>query len=102
MFNIIFLFNKDKIIKKFDNKIITFYVKYQVFLSRITIIYIPIFIFVGLFTLCYGLHWLITHQIPYESLDVDLHKFISSSISSSYGMPLSLLKVRSASSICNR
>lgn len=79
IFNLIFLFNKDKIISKFDNKFITFYVKYQAFISRITLIVLPIFIFTGLFTLSHGLHWLITHQIPYESLDVDLHKFISSS-----------------------
>jgi hypothetical protein len=51
--------------------------------SWITLFFIPILIFTGLFTLCQGLHWLITNQIPYESLEVDLHKFISSSSSSS-------------------
>jgi hypothetical protein len=79
IFNLIFLLNRDKIIKKFDNKFITFYVSYQAFFSWITLFVIPIFIFTGLFTLCHGLHWLITNQIPYESLDIDLHKFISSS-----------------------
>lgn len=78
IFNLIFLFNKDKIIKKFDNKFITFYIKYQTFLSRVTLFYLPIFIFTGLFTLCHGLYWLVTNQIPYESLDIDLHQFISS------------------------
>jgi hypothetical protein len=78
IFNIIFLLNKDKIIKKFDNKFITFYIKYQAFFSRLSLIYIPILIFTGLLSLCHGLHWLTTHQIPYESLDIDLHQFISS------------------------
>ena len=91
IFNLIFLLNKDKIINKFNNKIISFYVKYHAFLSKITLFYIPIFIFIGLFTLCHGLHWLITNQIPYESLDVDLHKFISTrSFAGSYILCLNL------------
>lgn len=76
IFNLIFLFNKDKIIKKFDNKFITFYIKYQAFLSKITLFYIPILILTGFFTLCHGLYWLITNQIPYDKLDIDLHIFI--------------------------
>nr|UZS78016.1 hypothetical protein [Lentinula edodes] len=79
LFNVIFLLNKDRIIKKFDNKFISLYVKYQSFFSKLTLLYIPIFIFIGLFGLCHGLHWLITNQIPYESLEIDLHKFVSSS-----------------------
>jgi len=78
IFNLIFLLNKDKIIKKFDNKFLTFYIKYQAFLSKIALFYIPIFIFMGLFTLIKGLYWLVVNQIPYECLGVDLHKFISS------------------------
>jgi len=76
IFNLIFLLNKDKIIKKFDNKFFTFYIKYQAFLSKITLFYIPIFILTGLFTLWHGLYWLVTNQIPYEKLDIDLHIFI--------------------------
>jgi len=79
IFNVIFLLNKDRIIKKFDNKFISLYVNYQSFFSKITLIYVPIFIFIALFTLCHGLHWLITNQIPYESLEIDLHKYVSSS-----------------------
>jgi len=95
IFNLIFLLNKDKIIKKFDNKFITFYVKYQTVLSWITLFYIPIFIITGLFTLCHGLHWLVTNQIPYDSLGIDLHQFISSSpsptpISSTKGIDIEL------------
>jgi len=93
IFNLIFLLNKDKIIKKFDNKFITFYIKYQTVLSWITLFYIPIFIITGLFTLCHGLYWLVTNQIPYESLGIDLHQFISSSptpISSTKGIDIEL------------
>jgi hypothetical protein len=78
IFNLIFLLNKDKFIKFFDNKIFTLYLKYQAFLAKITIFYLPIFIALGLFTMCHGLHWLITNQIPYNSLDIELHQFISS------------------------
>ena len=55
IFNLIFLLNKDKIIKFFDNKIFTLYLKYQAFLAKITIFYLPIFIGLGLFTICQGL-----------------------------------------------
>jgi hypothetical protein len=62
----------------FNNKFFTFYVNYQTFLSKVTLIYLPIFIFIGLFTIVHGLYWLIIHPIPYESLGVDLHQFVSS------------------------
>ena len=78
IFNIIFFLNKDKIIKRFDNKFITFYINYQAFLSRISLFYVPILLFMSLITLCHGLYWLITNQIPYEVLELDLHQFISS------------------------
>ena len=80
IFNLIFILNKDKIIKKLNNKFITFYVKYQAITSKLTLIILPLFIFTGFFTLIHGLHWLITHPIPYNSLDVDLHQYISSSL----------------------
>lgn len=103
IFNLIFILNKDKILKRFDNKIITFYVKYQAFLSRITLFYIPIFIFIGLFTLCHGLHWLVTNQIPYECLEIDLHQFISSSSQSKsivavLGITLNSINIKFSSS----
>jgi hypothetical protein len=56
IFNLIFLLNKDKIINKFENKIIKLYFKYQVFVTKLTLIYIPIFIVSGLFTVLHGLH----------------------------------------------
>ena len=88
IFNLIFLLNKDKIIKKFDNKFITFYIKYQAFLSKITLFYIPILISIGLFTLCKGLYWLVVNQIPYEYLGIDLHKFIAPASASNSAIPL--------------
>jgi len=88
IFNLIFLLNKDKIIKKFDNKFITFYIKYQAFLSKITLFYIPILISIGLFTLCKGLYWLVVNQIPYEYLGIDLHKFIAPATASNPALPL--------------
>lgn len=78
MFNIIFLFNKDKIKNKFNNKWITFYINYQTFFSRLSLIFVPILLFFSLMSLCHGLIWLISHPIPYGKLDIDLHQFISS------------------------
>jgi hypothetical protein len=76
--NIIFVLNKDKILNKFDNKYIKYYIKYQLFLANLSLIYAPILIFAGLLVLIHGFYFLITHQIPYDSLDIDLHKYISS------------------------
>lgn len=76
--NLLFLLNKDKINKYFNNKYFSYYIKYQAFLAKLTLLYLPIFIALGLFTICHGLLWLITHQIPYNALDIDLHQFIPS------------------------
>lgn len=77
--NIVIIINKDKIIERFNNRFISLYLRYQVFLSKITLIYVPILFLTGLFTLGHGLHWLITHPIPYENLGLDLHQYVSSS-----------------------
>lgn len=79
IFSLIFVFNKDRIINLFKNKFIIWFLKYEAFISKITLFIIPIFIFMGLFTIGNGLYWLLTHPIPYESLGVDLHQFVSSS-----------------------
>ena len=76
--NVIILLNKDKILSRFNNKYITFYIKYQLFLAKIATIYAPILILIGLITLCHGLYFLIKYQIPYGSLNIDLHTFIPS------------------------
>lgn len=75
--NLIFLLNKDKFIKFFDNKFFTLYFKYQALIAKISLFYLPLFIALGLYTITHGLYWLITHQIPYNSLDIELHQFIS-------------------------
>lgn len=74
--NIIFILNKDKILNKFENKFVKFYIKYQALLAKLTLIYVPILILMGLFTLAHGIHFILTHQIPYDSLGVDLHNYI--------------------------
>ena len=74
-----FVLNKDKILNKFDNKFIKLYIKYQSFLAKLSLIYVPIIIIIGLFTLAHGFYFLITHQIPYYCLDIDLHTYISTS-----------------------
>lgn len=53
-------------------------IKYEIILSKITLIVFPVLILLGLYTITIGLVWLLTHQIPYESLGVDLHQFVSS------------------------
>ncbi len=88
MFNIVIILNKDKIINRFNNRYIVWYIKYQVILSKITLFYFPLLLLTGLFTLCHGHYWLITHQIPYFDIDTDLHQYVSSS-SSVLGLVLS-------------
>ena len=76
--NNLLFFNKEYIINKFgkNNKFILLYLKYQVFCIRFSLFYLPIFMFLGFFVLIHGSYFLITHQIPYESLGVDLHTLI--------------------------
>lgn len=76
--NNIIILNKDKILSRFENKYIKYYLKYQSFLVHLSLIYLPILIVIGLLVLTHGLYFLITHQIPYESLGVDLHSYVSS------------------------
>ena len=53
--NLIFFINQERIISRFDNKYIKFYIKYQSFLAKLSLIYVPIIIIIGLFTLAHGL-----------------------------------------------
>jgi hypothetical protein len=76
--NNIIILNKDKILSKFENKYIKIYIKYQTFLAKLSLIYVPIFILLGLIVLAHGLHFTITHQIPYDSLGIELHTYVSS------------------------
>ena len=76
IFIVIMVQNKDFIIKRFNNKIIRFYLKYQYMLSKISIFILPIFILLGLIELAIGLHYLISHPIPWELLPLDLHTYV--------------------------
>jgi hypothetical protein len=74
--NNIFLHYKDVLLKYFDNKYIRLYINYQVVLGRVSIIYLPMLIIFFMVGLCNGLHFLITHTIPYDNLAIDLHTYV--------------------------
>lgn len=69
----ILLYNKDYVLKRFNNKFVLFYIKYQILLSKISLFILPVFIMFGLIELFIGLYFIITHPIPYDLLPVDLH-----------------------------
>lgn len=71
----IMLHNKEFILKRFNNKYILFYLKYQQVLAKISLFVLPIIMMLGLIELFVGLHFLITHPIPFEELPIDLHTF---------------------------
>lgn len=75
--NVFLLFNKDNILKRFNNRFLVFYVKYQAILIKVSLFYLPFFVFMGLFTIAHASYFLLTHQIPFEQLGIDLHIFIS-------------------------
>lgn len=68
--------NREFITKRFDNRFIRLYIKYQLFLSKVSLFVLPAFIFLGLIELFVGLYFLITHPIPFELLPVDLHTYL--------------------------
>ena len=74
--NVLYL-NKEFLFKHFSqNKFIQFYLKYQAFTIKLSLFILPIFIFIGLFTLIQSSHYLLTHPIPYEDLNVNLHVYV--------------------------
>ena len=72
----IFIHNKDYILKRFNNKFILLYIKYQLVLAKISMFLLPLLLMFGLLELLVGLHFLITHPIPFEKLPIDLHTYI--------------------------
>jgi hypothetical protein len=68
--------NKEFLLNKFNNKFILFFIKYQLILGKISSFVLPLLIMFGLFELLIGLYFLITHPIPFEKLDIDLHIFL--------------------------
>lgn len=81
LINNLLFYNKEYFIKRFGqkNKFINIYLKYQVFCIKVSLFYLPLFMAIGFFVLFQGLYFLITHQIPYENLGIDLHVFVKSS-----------------------
>ena len=73
----IFIHNKDYILKRFNNKFILLYIKYQLVLAKISMFLLPLLLMFGLLELLVGLHFLITHPIPFEKLPIDLHTYIN-------------------------
>jgi hypothetical protein len=73
------IYKKEKIIAKFNYKIVKFYIEYQTFIIKFSLVYIPIFILAGFLILIKGLHFLITHQIPFEFLGLDINTYIDTS-----------------------
>lgn len=77
--NNLLLLNKDFIIKHLGkNKLVVFYLKYQVISIKISLFVLPLFIFLGLMTLIQSSYYMITHPVPYEILDVNLHVYVDS------------------------
>ena len=73
------LFNKDLIIKHLGkNKLVLFYLKYQVISIKISLFVFPFFILLGIITLIQSSFYMLTHPIPYEVLDVNLHVYVDS------------------------
>lgn len=70
--------NRDYLLKRSENRLIKLYIRYQLFLTRISRFIIPLFIIVGLLEVLFGTYYLITHFLPYEELGVDLHKYVIS------------------------
>lgn len=79
IFNLFIVLNKDKLMNFFNNKFILLIIKYELFLSKVFVIFIPIFILLGLLNIGFISFWLISNPIPYESLGIDLHQYVSSS-----------------------
>jgi hypothetical protein len=75
--NNIFILKKDQILNKFINKYIKFYIQYHSFFAKLSLIYLPILILIGLLILTHGFYFLMIHKIPYDSLDIDLHTDVS-------------------------
>jgi len=69
--------NKEFLLNNFQNKFILFFIKYQLFLGKISSFILPLLIMFGLIELMVGLYFIITHPIPFEKLDIDLHIFIN-------------------------
>lgn len=85
----IFILNKDRITKQISNKLVLFYIRYQTILGYMSLYILPGLMLFGLLSISLASYHLITHPIPYENLDIDLHQYINSTKSSIFS-PLSI------------
>ena len=79
LINIILFINKDYIINRLNNKLLKLYLKYQAFFIKLSLFWIPIFIFISLFTIIYGMVFIFSPPIPYVNVGIDLHIFVENS-----------------------
>ena len=79
VYNNILIVNKEAIMNRVNdkNKILKFYVKYQLVLSRISFYFLPLLIIIGLLEIIYISNYLISHPLPVEKLPIDAHVYIS-------------------------
>lgn len=66
LFTIIFYNYRNYFIKRFTNKYINLYIRYQIFLAKVFFIIYPIIFCLGMFVLAHGLYYLSTHPIILE------------------------------------
>lgn len=74
--NIIYI-NKDRILAKFNNKWIVFYIKYQAFFVKLSLIYLPVFLLLSILLSIEMTYYLVCHPIPFETLNMDLHVWVT-------------------------
>lgn len=74
----IFVLNKHIIAEKIKDKniLIQFYFKYQTILGNISFYLLPLLIICGILEISYILYYLITHPLPIENLNIDIHTYV--------------------------
>jgi len=73
----LFIFSfRDIFLSYFTNKYVVWFIKYQIVLFKVSLVVLPILILFNLFILGHGLYFLITHPIPYDTLNIDLHTYV--------------------------
>ena len=63
IFTICLYYYKDYFLKNFTNYYVNLYIKYQIFLAKISFVIYTIFILLDMFVLVHGLFYLATHPI---------------------------------------
>ena len=71
---------KDFFLTIFNNVWYQRYIKYQIFISKLQLVFIPLIVIFGLLSIAYGNYFILTRPIPYEELPIYLHQYVSSII----------------------